>query len=124
MNNVKRIPLTLKEASDWAAEGFEVECFGIVQPVEHKKAKRVHVNKQTHDNTRLALSVEGKPPSMGRAGAVWPKLNKALWSKDATVIYPKAKILEELKRLGEKKPTNMASYLIHTAKVLRVVEEK
>lgn len=133
MSAVKRIKIEPHEAAEWMKQGYDIECYVLVQPVAaakklppgRKRASPTHVTPEIPQSAQLAFSVETKyQPKRGELGRVWPKLMLELWDKDITKTYSRNRIEQVMGELGHPNPRNAVAYLVNRVKKLRVVEKK
>jgi len=124
---MKRIKIQPSEASEWMKEGYEIECFAIVEPVKasrrdnHSGRIKAFRSPVITLKTKLTLSLEGREPKAGKMGAAWPLLKKELWADKVTAQYTRSDIEASLSSHGYTDRSGIA-YMVNRLKCLRVVQ--
>jgi hypothetical protein len=113
---MSKVKVDLKTAIEFAANGFEIECYVLPGSLNKRPSSR---HSQVPKDAKIALSLEGKPPCKGKSQVYWEKLKKKLWEKDPTAVYNRAHIDTEIKKLGAY--SSLFAHLINQHKVIRVV---
>lgn len=117
---MNKIKIDVKQASQFMAAGYEIECYVNVPKVKANSHRQPGV--RTTAETRLAISLAGSPPEKGKYKEVWDKIDKCLWKGDVTKTFSRHSIENEIKATKITVDKSFISYLISQKKCLRVVE--
>lgn len=124
---MKRIKIQPSEASDWLKEGYEIECFALVEPVKSSRldnsSGRVKAFRSPviTPKTKLTISLEGKGPKAGKMAVAWIKIKKDLWTQNVTAHYTRLEVEKALSKHGYNDRSAIA-YMVNRLKCLRVVD--
>ena len=121
-----KVKVTLHEAAEMAAQGFEIECYAIVQPAAGSPRKSPTNGRKRQPAMKgdvlLGWSPEGSPPTKGKYAAAWQEIVKNLFQKKAAATYTLDRIVSEARVHGVKDARSMVAHLVNSYRVLRVVE--
>jgi len=117
---MNKIKIDVKQASQFIAAGYEIECYVNVPKVVKTNSKRhfTHTTAKTH----LALSLDGQPPVKGKYKEAWDALDKALWKGDLKMSFARSMVQETINKLPMSLDNSYIPYLINQKKCLRVIE--
>lgn len=122
---MSRVQVDLKQAVEFAAQGFEIECYVLPQkhqPTTKTKKKLPHErNASVRMSDIVTLSLDGAPPTQGNIGRAWPGIRNELWGDDITKSYTASRVKDVLLKHGAK-PWDL-TYLIHTSHVIRKLHQ-
>ena len=87
---MNRVKVDLKAAIEFAAQGFEIECYVTGTQTDKKivRKARLHIKQ----DAIMALSVEGRAPVKGAMRDSWPKIKHDLFGNDVTATYTRAEV--------------------------------
>lgn len=116
-----KLQVELKQAIDFAAKGYDIECYLIVsKPGNGKKVRHARGDAIISKDDMIALSLNGREPQKGKMAPSWRKTKKELWSSDITATYPRHKLVSTMAKHGYKDPT-FVSYLANKLHCIRKV---
>lgn len=122
---MKKLQVSLKEAVDLAAEGFEIVCYVLVEPVRAKRApgKRGSGKAPRRPaipwDARVSISLDGVVPEHGRLGIGWKAVKEKMeLGKD----YSRREV-EDWACAAVPALKNFTAEMIHRYKCLRVLED-
>ena len=115
---MSRIKVTPKQAAEFMAAGYIIECFVFTgtPPAKPRSARKV-----IPANAKIGLSVQHAGPVKGKMVEVWKKTCDDLWMPDSFVTYPRSKVEAVLKKHGA--DTSTFAYLANKLECLRVVDD-
>jgi len=117
---MNKIKIDVKQASQFMAAGYEIECYVSIPKVKANSHRQPGV--RTKPETRLAISLVGTPPEKGKYKEVWDKINNCLWKGDVTKSFSRLSVENEIKVTKITVDKSFISYLINQKKCLRVLE--
>jgi hypothetical protein len=121
---MKKLQVSLKEAVDLAAEGFEVTCFVEVAPIKKTTGKRARGKPRNPAVPWDAMVIPTTKPAMipgGKLGVIWQKVHDKLWKGKRLRPLTRQQVEDAAQQAGGYR--NFTAEMIHRYKCLRVVED-
>lgn len=123
---MKKLQVSLKEAVDFAAEGFEVTCFVEVAPTKKADSKRSYSKPRSPMIPWDALVLPSIEPGIntpgGKLGVIWQKVYDKLWAGKKLKPLTRQTVEDAAQQVGGYR--NFTAEMLHRYKCLRVVEDK
>ena len=118
---MSKIKVTPKQATEFMALGYEVDCYvniSELSTLKQKKPRGIIIPK----TAMIGLSLEGKGPSKGNYVKIWKVVSEVLWSGDNLIAkYSRDRVEKEIIKAGLSDPA-FFSYLLNKIKCIRILE--
>ncbi len=119
---MNRIKIDVKQASEFMAAGYEIECYVSVPKIRPEVPKRI-AYKVIPSDAKLLISVDMEGPTKGAYQVVWGALKKHLWTNGSlTETHTRAEIEEAIKKISPNTDAGFFMYLVNGKHCLRVVD--
>jgi len=124
---MKKIKIEPSEAGEWMSQGYEIECYALVQPtkITRKSTHRTPAPRRAPvpQTAMVAISVEANQDIGGLLGEVWKKVKEELWGgKNVTKTYTRKRLEKSIIDQGGKK--GMSSEFLFRYNTVRVVTDE